>query len=341
MTKRKKRWFVITFVIFLVVAGLATGYFFKSNHKENTQKVTIENKNVSAFTDITYMEGLPDSQLDILMPKRIRHHERFPVIFWAHGGGFIAGDKQYKNPLLSQLVERGYVVVNVNYALAPAYKYPTPLIQMDHAVSFIKENQDALPIDLNQVIIGGDSAGAQINSQFTAIQTNSDLREQMGFKQQFSPKQIKGAVFFGGFYDMKTVRATEFPRIDLFMRSYTGVKDWERNVKNITEMSTLNQITPDYPPTYLSVGDIDPFMSQNESFAQQLKAQGIPVDTFFFNGSHKLKHQYQFHLEKPESKENIRKVLSFLSRNTSTTRINSEVSVTPHTEIRLNPYDNN
>ena len=55
-----------------------------------------------------------------------------------HGGGFIAGDKQYKNQLLSKVAEQGYIIVNVNYALAPQYKYPTPLVQLNQAVKFIK-----------------------------------------------------------------------------------------------------------------------------------------------------------------------------------------------------------
>ncbi len=79
---------------------------------------------------------------------------KLPVIFWMHGGGYIAGDKQYKNPLLAKIAEQGYIVVNVNYALAPQYKYPTPLIQMNQATQFIKENKMNLPIDFNQVIIG-------------------------------------------------------------------------------------------------------------------------------------------------------------------------------------------
>ena len=53
-------------------------------------------------------------------------------------------------------MEQGYVVVNVNYALAPNYKYPTPLIQFDDAIQFIKHNKDRFPIDLDQVVIGGD-----------------------------------------------------------------------------------------------------------------------------------------------------------------------------------------
>ena len=54
---------------------------------------------------------------------------------------------------------------------------------------------------------------------------------------------------------MKTVRETEFPRIQMFMHSYTGATKWESEFKNISQMSTINQVTKDYPSTYLSVGD--------------------------------------------------------------------------------------
>ncbi|PXA36969.1 lipase, partial [Staphylococcus pseudintermedius] len=41
----------------------------------------------------------------------------------------------------------------------------------------------------------------------------------------------------------------------------------------------------------------------------------------------------------PESKENIQQVLSFLSRNTANTQVNTEVKDDIHTEINLNPYE--
>ena len=41
----------------------------------------------------------------------------------------------------------------------------------------------------------------------------------------------------------------------------------------------------------------------------------------FYDGTHHLHHQYQFHLEKPESKENMKRVLLFLSRNTSSSGV--------------------
>ena len=342
--KTERRWTMVTFVIIFIVVCITAGLLkihYDNDHKKDTkEKVQINNKNVNAFTNIRYSKAYPNSRLDILTPTSMDHDNKLPVIFWMHGGGFIAGDKQYKNPLLSKLAEQGYIVVNINYALAPNNKYPVQIKQINDAVSFIKENKHDLPINFDQVVFGGDSAGAQMSSQYVAMQTNKSLRDEMHFKSQFDSDQIKAAIFYGGFYNMKTVRATEFPRIQLFMESYTGERDWENQFKNISQMSTINQVTDDYPPTFLSVGDVDPFFSQNKAFAKKLEDTGVPIDTLFYDGSHHLHHQYQFHLDLPESKTNIKDTLKFLSRNTDSSGV--ETDVKPEDEnaygVELNPY---
>lgn len=341
---KKQKWIVITIIVIVVVAavvGLLLKRHFDQQHTQQVkERVQVNNKNVNAFTNITYSKGWANSRLDILTPTDLEKDNKLPVIFWMHGGGYIAGDKQYKNPLLAKIAEQGYIVVNINYALAPDFKYPSQLHQIDQAVQFIKRNKHELPIDFDQVIFGGDSAGAQMSSQYTAMQTNKSLRNEMHFKQRFDNDQIKAAIFFGGFYDMKTVRQTEFPRIQLFMQSYTGERNWDQQFKNISQMSTINQVTKNYPPTYLSVGDADPFYSQNIAFKKKLEEEDVPVDDLFYDGTHHLRHQYQFHLELPESKQNMKDVLGFLSRNTSSsgveTKVNNEDS-NPN-GVDLNPY---
>ena len=74
-----------------------------------------------------------------------------------------------------------------------------------------------------------------------------------------------------------------------------------------------------------------------------MKTENIPVDTLFYDGSHHLHHQYQFHLDKPESKE-ISKSTAILSRNTSSSGVESNESSqnqpTQNTnEVSLYPFD--
>ncbi|MCE4955964.1 alpha/beta hydrolase [Macrococcus caseolyticus] len=288
----------------------------------------IENPNVKMIPNVTYSDIAPMSQMDIIMPRNIRKGDKLPLIIWTHGGGFIAGDKRHKNPYLAQIAEKGFIVANMNYALAPNNKYPTPILQELAAAKFLKKNQLNLPVDLSQIIIGGDSAGAQIASQFAAIHTNQQLMHDMQLTRVFNPKHIRAVVLFGGLYNMQTVRATKFPRIELFMESYTGEKHWEKDFKPIRQLSTTENITRHYPPTFLTVGDSDPFDSQAIEMVNVLKAHNVPHETSFFDGTHQLRHQYQFHMDLKEARLTYRKLMMFLGNHTTQSPYSSNTTKT-------------
>ncbi|WP_411268457.1 alpha/beta hydrolase [Macrococcus capreoli] len=277
----------------------------------------IENQNVKLIPNVTYSDIAPSSQMDIILPKHIRNGDALPLILWTHGGGYIAGDKRHKNPYLAQIAEKGFIVANINYALAPNNKYPTPILQELEAAKFLKRNILNLPIDETQIIIGGDSAGAQIASQFAAMHTNHSLMEDMQLKPVYNPEQLKAVVLFGGLYNMQTVRKTHFPRIETFMESYTGEKYWEKKFKPIQQMSTTENVTKHYPPTFLTVGDADPFDSQARELVKVLQDNNVDYETSFFNRTHRLKHQYQFHMDLPEAQLTYRKLMMFLGNYTN------------------------
>lgn len=112
--KKKHKWTIITLSIVIVVAILTAlllkQQYDRQHSQEIKEKVQINNKNVNAFTNITYGTGMPNSKLDILTPTELDSDNKLPVIFWMHGGGFIAGDKQYKNPLLSKLLSKAILL---------------------------------------------------------------------------------------------------------------------------------------------------------------------------------------------------------------------------------------
>lgn len=321
---RKKRLIIIVSVLIIVLGGFYA-YEKYQDHKKQEMRIQaqranqllLNNNKVKLIRDVSYGHNAPNSQLDIITPSNMKKNEKMPVIFWTHGGGFIAGDKRYKNPYLAQIAEKGYVVVNVNYALAPDSRYPTPIQQLDQATQFILKNKEKYNIDYSQIVYGGDSAGAQIASQYVALQTNPRLQQQMEMKPSIKTEYLRGAILFGGLYNMQTVRGTEFPRIDLFMTSYTGAEKWEQNFAQINQLSTVEQVTDDYPPTFLTVGDADPFDPQNREFDKVLQDYGIPTTTAFFDGTHGLKHQYQFHMNLKESKDTYNSVMMFLGANTN------------------------
>lgn len=88
--KKKHKWTIITLFIFVIVAVvtavLLKQQFDRQHAQEVREKVQINNKNVNAFTNITYSRGLPNSRLDILTPTELERDNKLPVIFWMHGG---------------------------------------------------------------------------------------------------------------------------------------------------------------------------------------------------------------------------------------------------------------
>ncbi|WP_169799933.1 alpha/beta hydrolase [Herbiconiux solani] len=65
-------------------------------------------------------------------------------------------------------------------------------------------------------------------------------------------------------------------------------------------MSVTDTATNAFPPTFLSVGDADPFRPQVTELAAALQARGVPVTTLMWDGTgDKLGHEYHFDFSLP------------------------------------------
>lgn len=254
-----------------------------------------------------------DSVLDIYHPENI--NESIPVILWIHGGGYVGGSKDSRQDYGMALAEAGYLVANINYTLAPEQLYPGPIFQANEAIAYLKQHAAQYGGDMERLFIGGDSAGAQIASQVAAVISNAELANTLGILPAIAAEHLNGALLMCGLFDMQTVRTTEFPNIDKFLAAYTGVEPFE-SYQRIDELSTVNHITPAYPPVFITVGDADPFFSQSEELVSILQSHQIAVDSVFFKGSNKgLKHEYQYALDTVEAQETLKKTLNFLFVN--------------------------
>lgn len=269
-------------------------------------------KNLEIDNDITYKSSiLNNNKLDIYYPRNV--NKKIPVIMWIHGGGYIANSKETVKNYMMALADKGFVVVNIDYALAPKYKYPSQITQCNEALKYVWDNIENFNGDRENIFIGGDSAGAQMASQLGAIISNEKLSEEMNLRPSISNDALKGIILFCGLYDMDNVRATKFPGIQTYMQCLTGVKNFEQ-YERIDELSTIKNITPNYPSTFISVGDVDPFLNQGKDLAASLRDMGIKVTSKFFENRN-LWHEYQFKFSLPEAQETFKSVVDFLKEN--------------------------
>ena len=213
--------------------------------------------------DIIYESSiLEGNKLDVYYPKNL--NKKAPILMWIHGGGYIANSKETVKNYMMTLANKGFVVFNIDYALAPKYKYPSQIVQCNEALKYVFENAEKFNGDRENIFIGGDSAGAQMASQLVAIISNEELSNKMNLKPSITNKFLRGVILFCGLYNMDSLRETKFPGIKTYMEALTGESDFE-NYERIDELSTIKYITPNYPSTFITVGDIDPFIDQEKS----------------------------------------------------------------------------
>jgi hypothetical protein len=132
---------------------------------EPSTTTTIDGK-YQLTSNIQYGDKYPRSFLNIITPNG-QFDEGRPTYFYIHGGGFVAGDSiggdpnagAVQNTMLYHyelMVDHGYNVVTINYALAPEYTHPTPIIQLSEAVQFMQNNGTQCGINMKDVIFGGE-----------------------------------------------------------------------------------------------------------------------------------------------------------------------------------------
>lgn len=267
----------------------------------------------SVIKDIDYSSVFPRGSLDIytandaILPQ--------PVLLWVHGGGYVGGDKSCIKAWAHILAaELKIAVVSINYCLAPEQHYPVPLIQLGESLRFLKDNAEHYNLDTSKIFLGGDSAGAQITSQFAAIVCNRTLRSQVKIYPPITPEELRGILLCCGFYNMDTVLKTHFPAIKTFMWAYTNAKKPSKHARK-DELSTVKHVSDGYCDVYITCGNNDPFITQAHEFAYALNKSEICTDAYFpCEKGRKLGHEYQFSIGTPEADTALDKAVKFIEK---------------------------
>lgn len=121
-------------------------------------------KTGSADKDITFcqMDGV-DLMMDVYYPDQYSA-QPWPVVMYVHGGGWQKGDKNEGAGFraLPWLRAAGFLVVSVNYRLAPQYKFPAQIEDVQCAVRFLRANASRYHLDPQNIGVWGGSAGGHL-----------------------------------------------------------------------------------------------------------------------------------------------------------------------------------
>lgn len=273
---------------------------------------------IETISHVHYDENDPVAFLDAYFHlDSVKAKGILPVIVWTHGGGLISGDKSQVSNYCKLLASKGYVVIAIDYTLAPEAKYPTPIQQLNTALAYISSNPDTFHADTTFFVLAGDSGGSMISAAAANVITSSSYAEVSRIKPGLNPHQLKGLLLYCGIYEIDNLNTEGAfgSFLKTVMWAYFDTKDISNEAYAKTA-SVTNYLTSAFPPTFISAGNNDPLLPQSKILSDKLAAKGVPIDTLFFPENHEpaLGHEYQFNLD-AAGKIALERSLKFLNEN--------------------------
>jgi len=222
---------------------------------------------VTEHRDISYGSFGKWNLLDVCYPEGT--NAPLPTIVNVHGGGYVYGSKEIYRRYCMDMAHRGFACVNFNYRLAPRWKFPTPLYEINGVLEWICRNAHRYHLDPRRIILVGDSAGAQLTSQYAAIATNPDYAA--CFPIRVPDITIRAIGLNCGMYDMKARAMEKRTGIQL---DYLGKKLSGDDPR----FAVLQNITAAYPPAYITTACHDFLRDCAEPMYLFLRQKGIDAD---------------------------------------------------------------
>ena len=232
----------------------------------------------------------PKRTLDIYYPTQ-EVEGKSPVILFVHGGGWVAGRKESVNmnrfnDAFNDLRGRGYTIISCEYALARKRKSPFPECIQDgfDALHWIEDNADSLNLDIQNVGIMGESAGAHI-SMMCAYAKPSDFGMDMPVTKLAYVIDVYGPSNLVDLYHSNTVDTinaiiNKLPkklneRLDLaqLLFGFDPTQDSVKTTEFALKYSPISYVTEDAPKTLLIHGINDRVVpiDQTRSLQEKIK----------------------------------------------------------------------
>lgn len=241
--------------------------------------------------------------VSIAVRMYIPSEEASNVIVYYHGGGWVINDINTSHESCALLAkETNYIVVSVDYRLAPEYKFPVPVQDAHDAFLWARQQYPHALIS-----VAGDSAGGNLA---------------IAVSQLVGKEQIANQLLLYPATDLTYSSASyqEFAQgygLDKDVMQWFGthyIRD-EADAKNPLVAPLLAEQLDNMPPTYLIVAEHDVLKDEGIAFAERLHEAGISIQLSVAPG---VVHSYftKNTVFSEEIHDTIEEIHHFLVKNT-------------------------
>lgn len=247
---------------------------------------------ITQCRNISYGSHGKWSLLDVYYPNGTT--QPLPTIVSIHGGGYVYGTKEIYRRYGMDMARRGFAFVNFNYRLAPRWHFPTPLWDTNSVMEWICKNAVRYNLDPSRIILVGDSAGAQLASQYAAIATNQDYAAV--FNMKVPEITIRALGLNCGMYDPVTFIGD---RPSGVARDYLG-KNFDLSDPRL---KILEAIRSNYPPAHITTAHHDFLKDQANPMYDFLTGKGISckLDCYGSETDQTVGHVFHVTITHPEA----------------------------------------
>ena len=198
--------------------------------------------------------------LDAFVPAEGDLH---PIVILVHGGGWVGGDKQDMSLLYHSLIESDFTWFSINYRLAPQFRWPACLDDVQTAIQWVKAHANEYKGDPNKIALVGYSAGGHLACM-------AAIRE-----------PVQAVVGLAAPVDHLSDSNRRGGASECMQKLLDCQAEIDSNVKKkLNDISPINYLTAELPPFLLIHGTADrsvPY-SQSINFQAGLKKLNVPCD---------------------------------------------------------------
>ena len=217
-----------------------------------------------------------------------------PTIVSIHGGGYVYGSKEIYRRYGMDMARRGFAFVNFNYRLAPKWRFPTPLWDTNSVMEWVCKNAVRYHLDPARIILVGDSAGAQLASQYAAIATNPAYAA--AFHMTVPEITVRALGLNCGMYNPAVFLKNGASGV---ARDYMG-----KNVDlNDPRLQILQAIGSNYPAAHITTAHHDFLKDHAKPMYDFLTERGIrcKLDVYGSENDPTIAHVFHVTITKPEA----------------------------------------
>ncbi|MFE5704142.1 alpha/beta hydrolase [Rhodococcus koreensis] len=203
-------------------------------------------------------------------------------LLYIHGGGMVMGSIEAEDAYAAQLAAgTGATTVSIDYRLAPEHPYPAAIDDCTAALTWMMDSGHTLGIDPDRVAVYGVSGGGGLAAAL-ALRWRHRRDPRIALLALAAPMLddrtgVQGAQPALGVWDSEH-------NIEAW-RHILGDRAGGTDVPADAAAARATDLTG-MPPTFLDVGSLDLFLSENLRFAQALATAGVSLELHVHPGAY-------------------------------------------------------